>query len=58
MLIAKNPFDETEEIIGCPKCKDVNTIVSVCDEKGCWKRVTCGTPIKDGYRSTCGKHAP
>jgi len=29
-----------------------------CDEPGCKKRISCGTPTPDGYRSTCGDHAP
>ena len=28
-----------------------------CDEPGCKRQRTCGTPTKDGYRSTCGEHA-
>lgn len=58
MLAAQNPFDPTEEITGCPKCKAVECIVAVCDEPGCWLEVTCGTPTGGGYRMTCGLHAP
>ena len=29
-----------------------------CDEPGCKKRITCGTPTATGYRSTCGQHRP
>jgi hypothetical protein len=28
----------------------------ICDEPGCEKRVTCGTPTPKGYRSVCGEH--
>ena len=55
---ATNPFNVTEEIVGCPECKEINTLVTVCDEPGCWVSVSCGTPVTGGYRSTCGKHAP
>ncbi len=61
VLIEKNaasPFEITNEIEGCPECFDVNTINRVCDEPGCWVFVSCGTPTKDGYRSTCGEHSP
>ena len=27
-----------------------------CDEKGCRKQATCGTPSPGGYRSVCGDH--
>ncbi|HON48067.1 MAG TPA: hypothetical protein PLZ60_09990 [Kiritimatiellia bacterium] len=35
MLRAKNPFDESEEITGCPKCKQIECLMGVCDEPGC-----------------------
>ena len=31
---------------------------AICDEPGCCDQVSCGTPTENGYRSTCGKHAP
>ena len=33
VLIAKNPFDSSEEVDGCPNCRDVNTIIEVEDDK-------------------------
>ena len=59
-LTAPNPFDLVPQgvIEGCPECKEINTIVKVCDEPDCWEPVSCGTPTEDGYRSTCGKHRP
>lgn len=57
-LSAKNPFDASEEISGCPKCKSINTIVDVCEFDGCWRAASCGTPTPEGYRRTCGKHVP
>jgi hypothetical protein len=58
VLRAKNPFDDSDDIEGCPKCKEIGSVVQACDEPGCWKEVTCGTPTPDGYRSTCGEHSP
>ena len=57
-LKAPNPFEPTEIIYGCPECKEINTLVRACDEPRCWVQVSCGTPTKDGYRSTCSKHKP
>lgn len=58
VLEALNPFDDLDILVGCPRCKDVNTIVTACDELGCWKPIECGTPTADGYRSTCSRHRP
>lgn len=59
MLTAKNPFNEKEDIQACPNCKEVtDTLFMACEEPGCWKQVTCGTPTKNGYKSTCSKHQP
>jgi hypothetical protein len=58
LLRGKNPFDADDIVIGCPECKRIDSIVCVCDEDGCWDKVTCGTPTPDGYRNTCGKHSP
>ena len=57
-LSASNPFDPGDIITGCPKCKNVNTMRTTCDELGCWEEDTCGTPTLGGYRRTCGKHQP
>ena len=57
-LKAKNPFDKTEEIYGCPNCKTIDSFVQICDVEGCNIEATCGTPTKDGYRRTCGFHQP
>jgi hypothetical protein len=57
-LTAPNPFEKNDVIIGCISCKGVDSLVDVCDEEGCRQQATCGTPIEDGYRRTCGKHRP
>lgn len=58
VLTAPNPFDESEDIEGCPNCKTIGELFVVCDEPDCWRNATCGTPTKNGYRQTCGKHQP
>ncbi len=57
-LKAKNPFSPTQEVVGCPDCLELNTIVTACDHEGCWRMSSCGTPTPDGYRQTCSEHAP
>lgn len=58
ILHAPSPFDADDILDGCPQCKSVNTLHALCDEPGCTEPVSCGTPTKDGYRQTCGEHAP
>lgn len=56
LLKAKNPFDETTEIFGCPACKDVGGFIGICDEPNCTQTASCGFPTRYGYRRTCGEH--
>jgi hypothetical protein len=60
LLRATNPFsdDETDTIIGCPGCREPNTMRMACDENGCWEEGSCGTPTPSGYRHTCFNHRP
>lgn len=58
LLKAPNPFAPGEQIFGCPSCKSIDCFSVVCDEPGCWRSVTCGTPTPAGYRSTCRRHKP
>lgn len=58
ILHAPHPFDSLDNVTGCPKCKGVDVLVGACDEPGCWQEATCGTPVADGYRTTCGRHNP
>jgi hypothetical protein len=53
-----NPFDKSSPVFGCPKCFEINSTFSICDENGCEERANCGTPVEKGYRWTCGKHIP
>lgn len=57
-LTAPSPFYKDDILHGCPNCQEVNTLYLVCDEPKCWTETACGTPTKDGYRQTCGKHKP
>lgn len=56
LLEAVSPFDPVNMIYGCPKCKDINTFIQVCDEPHCKNVATCGTPTEQGYRHVCGNH--
>ena len=56
-LRAPDPFEQDCELIACPKCRGI-TLVNCCDEPGCSRIVQCGTPTPNGYRKTCGQHAP
>lgn len=58
MLHAPNPFEPESEITGCPGCKDIHTLTEACDEPGCWRDASVGTPTPTGYRRTCFTHAP
>lgn len=57
-LRAPSPFDPTDILNGCPRCKGVDTLRTVCDENGCDRFATCGSPTPDGYRQTCFEHGP
>jgi len=56
LLKAVNPFQSDLYIYGCPDCKDVQGFTLICDEPGCTNDATCGFPVPDGYRTTCGDH--
>lgn len=58
VLEAPNPFDREYLIYGCPKCREVQTTATVCDEPGCWNEDDAGFPTPAGYRRTCSKHIP
>ncbi len=58
LLIALNPFDARETIVGCPMCEGNDCMNAACDVDDCWEPVTCGTPTAAGYRLTCSKHMP
>lgn len=55
-LKAPNPFDERQQIVGCPGCKGVDGFTNLCDEEDCTTEATCGWNSPKGYRRTCGHH--
>jgi len=57
LLTAENPFVKNDVLSACPECKELDIRVC-CEIEGCNKKATCGTPVKDGYISTCGRHRP
>lgn len=59
VLTAPNPFSEQPEtMMGCPDCREANTMRRACDETGCFKEAGCGTPIPNGYKWSCFEHRP
>lgn len=58
MLVADNPFDDTDEIHGCPNCFAAEHIELLCEVNGCERPASCGTPVVGGYAQTCGEHMP
>jgi hypothetical protein len=58
LLTAINPFDPEDIIRSCPLCKSIDAARVACDEPDCWRDASCGTPVPNGYRQTCGKHRP
>ena len=56
LLRAASPFDKDDTIVGCPRCKSVDSMTGVCDEPRCDSVSTCGFPTEGGYRRTCGDH--
>jgi len=57
LLVAPNPFDPADTIVGCPVCKSVNEFRELCDEPGCQRTASSGWPSREGYRRTCHVHS-
>ena len=49
-------LEEAFDALGWANCHAAPE--SCCDEPGCTRQICCGTPMPDGYRSTCSKHVP
>ena len=60
ILRAPNPFadDDSDTMCGCPNCRGPNCLVRACDEVGCMKEASNGTPTPNGYRCSCYEHRP
>lgn len=56
LLVASHPFDEDEELWGCPACKDIDDLYRACEAEECWFKATCGIPTAQGYQRLCGNH--
>lgn len=56
LLVAKHPFDEEDEISGCPQCFDICNLDYVCEVDDCWDLATCGNTYKGEYKRLCSKH--
>jgi hypothetical protein len=58
-LSAPNPFDpDGGEIVGCPQCKGISTLVAACHHEGCNEQANCGEKWPDGvYRWSCYGHS-
>jgi hypothetical protein len=60
-LRAPSPFDESQEILGCPTCKEVGNFVLVCDVEGCTANQVdglVGRTVEGRYFWTCWWHGP
>lgn len=58
LLVAANPFDDRYQIVGCPTCRMVETLVEACEASDCWRPTSAGYPMKDGtYRRACSEHS-
>ncbi len=58
ILRAPSPFDDTDEIVGCPKCKAAETLVWACHSDGCVRVASIGEPWPDRvYRWSCHSHS-
>ena len=58
VLEAPNPFDNSENIWGCPNCLEANRLERACDHEGCDLPGGNGTMTPDGYTWTCFAHRP
>lgn len=60
LLVAPNPFDPGDTIIGCPQCRSVEGFREACASMGCPHASTSGTPDLFGYRYLwlCVEHSP
>jgi len=58
LLVAPNPFDKSDTLVGCPKCLCAESMISACWK--CNRPAGIGTSDCDEYRyiQTCHKHMP
>jgi hypothetical protein len=58
LLSAVNPFDESETIHACPKCKSVEAHYKLCEVEGCPNAASGGYPVMGDYLEVCFEHSP
>lgn len=59
LLRAQNPFaDDCDTMVGCPDCREPNTMNRACDQDGCRLIAGNGTSTPSGYMWTCFEHRP
>lgn len=57
LLVAQNPFDESDEIFGCPRCYSVDDLHAACWK--CDQDGSTGMPTEEhGYVWSCYMHRP
>jgi|HubBroStandDraft_6_1064221.scaffolds.fasta_scaffold00050_84 hypothetical protein len=59
LLREQNPFaDDIDTMVGCPECREPNSMSRACDHESCWQIAGNGTSTPEGYKWTCFKHRP
>jgi hypothetical protein len=53
VLKASHPFKEGEQVWGCPACRAIDTLMTVCDTPGCWELAHFL-----GEQAACSQHVP
>lgn len=62
-MTISNEFDmprmnQIREAVQKEKIDVLKPVLSLCDEPGCFDKVSCGTPTEEKYRWTCYVHYP
>jgi hypothetical protein len=55
ILMAVNPFNEEQMILGCPHCREVSSLVACCEADGCSNPIYFD-PATDELSTKCKKH--
>ena len=56
-VFVRHPLAEESSLVFCPECLSAESLITACDEEGCWRPVTCGCSTDEGYRRTCNEHS-
>ena len=49
-------MDKIKQVVREHEIEVLKPLLSMCDEPGCYKPVSCGWPTEDKYRMTCLEH--